>query len=902
MNAKEQLKQKFSSDPDRYYRVKLFDEMDFMRKKCINCGAFFWTLDDGRNNCPNPPCDSYGFIGKPLNKKLDYIKTWETIKEFFVKNGHTAVDSYPAVCRWFPGLYFTVASIVAFQRSLNGKTVFEMPANPLIIPQSCMRFNDVPNVGVTGRHFTNFTMIGQHSIFEEDKRGYWKDRCVELDFKLLTKAFKIKPEEINFVEDVWVGPNAFGYSLEYYFRGLELGNAVFTEFVGTPENYKQMDQKVIDMGAGLERFAWVAQGTPTAYDAVFGPVAKKLLSLTDYDESFWVKYSRVAGKFNMEDFRNYSAAKQKAAEEMEMHAGELVRKTAPVEALYAITDHARSLLLAVADGGLPSNVGGGYNLRVVLRRALGFIDEFNFDLDLIDVCEMHAKYLKNFRPRLDDSIDGLRDILVTEKERYKTSRKQGESILNGMIKKKEAFTTEKLIQLYESNGITPETIEKLAKKESVPVEIPTDFYDILSSKHMKEKAEEETKLNLEGLKPTRLLFYENQYSTEFSAKVLRIIENRYVVLDKTCFYGRAGGQQGDRGNLNGCHVTDTEKYGSVIVHIVEHPNFSEGDTVHGKIDWAHREQLMRHHTAVHVIHGSAHRILGNHVWQAGANKTAEKAHLDITHYKPLTEEDIAEIEKLANSVVKKSIKINKYVLSREEAEKRYGFTIYQGGAIPQNQLRIIEIPDSSGKIFDVEACSGTHCDNTSQMDPIVITAAERIQDGIVRISIVSGEAAKKYLDIRRELLGRVEKILGAEGEDTIKEAESLFARWKKLKKEMEKDVEAQAQRITEKLETKFVKNILVAEVEGADSKKLQSVSKALSNDDRIIILFGVTDKINVFAHAGKNTNIDAGNLVRDVCRKLGGNGGGSRKLAQGVGFKTDILNKTIRDMESELYG
>jgi len=896
MTPKDKLKKKFSADPDKYYHVALFDELGFTRKQCEKCAAWFWTLQSDRTVCPNTPCSSYEFIGNSPTKKLDYVRTWKVIERFFVKNGHTSIQSYPVVCRWFPGLYFTIASIVAFQRAVDNKTVFEMPANPLIIPQSCLRFNDIPNVGVTGRHGTNFVMIGQHSIYDEKKKqGYWKDRCIELDFLLLKNIFKIKPEEINFLEDVWVGPNAFGYSLEYYVRGLELGNAVFTEFLGTPENYKHLPEKIIDMGAGLERFTWLTQGTPTYYDAVFGPVTKKLLKLVDYDKNFWTKYMKIAGNFNMEDFRNYRFAKEKAAKLLGMNTEKLIKTTAPVEAIYAIADHSKSILFAVSDGGLPSNVGGGYNLRVILRRALGFIDEFRFDIDLFDVCKMHAKNLRTFNPRLKQGLAELEDILNVEEERYKASRKRGEAIVVSMISKNEQFSDEKLIQLYESHGVTPETIEKIANKQKTIISIPTDFYRMISERHMKEVVEEEDKINLEGLPPTRLLFYEDQNMKEFDAKVLRIINNKYVVLDQTAFYGRAGGQDGDTGFINHYRVYDTEKYGDIIVHLVENPAFKEGDIVRGKIDFERRQQLTKHHTAVHMIHGAARKTLGNHIWQAGANKSAEKAHLDITHYKALTEEEIEKIENLANKMIQKSQKINKYVLSRIEAENRYGFILYQGGAIPHANLRIIDIPG-----YDVEACSGTHCTNTKEMEHIIITSAERIQDGIVRINIVAGNSAKEYMERQKEILEMSEKILGVKKQKLIPATRNLVSKWKKLKKDLEKNTEQRAKKFTKDLESKIINNVLIAEIEDADMKTLQNVSKQLSSDKRIIILFGIADKIYVFVSAGENSGKDAGKIVRDICEKLGGKGGGSKLLGQGVAFSREKLEDVIKDLENEL--
>lgn len=906
MISKESLKKEFSKDYKKYYEVKLFRQEGFVRKKCATCNAFFWTLDHERKTCPNPPCSSYEFIGNPIGKKMSYLKTWEAIKKFFVKNGHTAVDSYPVVCRWFPGLYFTIASIVAFQRSLNGKTVFEMPANPLVIPQACLRFNDIPNVGVTGRHFTNFVMIGQHSVYDEKKKqGYWKDRCIDLDFQLLTKVFNIKPEEISFLEDVWVGPNAFGYSLEYYVRGLELGNAVFTEFIGTPDAYSVMKEKIIDMGAGLERFAWITQGTPTCYDAVFGVVMKNLMKNVDYDKKFWTNYIKVAGRFNVEDFHNYKEAKSKISKEMGLDADELIKKTAPVEAMYAIADHAKTILFAVADGGLPSNVGGGYNLRVIMRRALSFIEEFNFDIDFFEVCRMHSKQLKEFNPRLKESLNELEDIISVETERHKSSKANGQQLVESLIKRNIIIDEGNLIELYESHGVTPEAAEKIANKSGVHIEIPSDFYTKISENHMKEKLGEAAKINLASLPDTRLLFYEDQNKKEFTSKVLRIIDSNYVVLDQTAFYGRAGGQQGDTGFLNGCRVYDTEKYGTIIVHLVEKPNFSVGDTVHGKIDWPHREQLMRHHTTVHVVHGAAHELLGNHVWQSGANKTAEKAHIDITHYKALTDEEVDKIEDLANNIVKKAVKINKYVMTRHEAEKRFGFTIYQGGAIPQNKLRIIEIPSPTDvlknvKPFDVEACSGTHCSNTREMNPIVITSTERIQDGAVRITIMSADAALKYLEGRKRVLKDVERLLGAKGEDTVHAAKKLFEKWKQTRKKSDKMDEQQDSDVVKSLEKRVKNNVLVEKIGNYGMKRLQGLSKIISKDERVILLFGLADKVYVFGSAGAKTNIDMGKIVKNVCEELGGKGGGTKGIGQGFGTRKEKLNEAIDKLRKEL--
>ena len=892
MTPKEQLKAKFSQDYEKYYLVNLFKERGFQRKTCKKCGNNFWTLQE-RDFCPNPPCESYGFIGKRMTKKRSYIQTWKDIEKFFVENGHASVPSYPVVCRWFPGLYFTIASIIAFQRSAGGKTVFEMPANPLVIPQQCLRFNDIPNVGVTGRHLTNFVMIGQHSIYNGNS-GYWKDRCIELDFRLLTETFGIKPEEINFVEDVWLGPNAFGYSLEYYVRGLELGNAVFTEFVGTPENYRQMNHKVIDMGAGLERFAWISQGTPTCYDAVFGRTMKRLKKLVDYDKKLFSKYAKLAGNLNLDEVSDIKAAKQRVAQKLGMDAEELIRLTRPVEAIYAIADHSKTLLYAITDGGLPSNVGGGYNLRVVLRRALGFIEEFGLDIDLLDICRLHAKELKGFNPRFAKALPELEAILNIEKERFKETKSRSKKLVENFLKKGK-IDAENLIMLYESHGVTPEVVEENAREQNIQVQLPPNFYSLISDKHMSEKTDGKNIIDVEGLPPTKLLFYQDRLMKEFSAKVLKIIDNRYVVLDQTCFFGKTGGQDCDTGLLNNSRVYGVEKVSGVIVHFVEQPDFSEGDTIRGRIDWERREQIMHHHSAVHVVNGASRKVLGNHVWQAGASKTIEKATLDITHYKSLTGGEIERIEKLANKIVRKHLHVEKQTIERIKAEEMYGMTLYQGGAIPEKNLRIVKIEN-----FDVEACGGTHVDNTEEIGKIIIVSAERIQDGVSRITLVSGNAAQKYLNEKRRTVKQIEKILGVGKEGILNEAYRLFNQWKDVKKKTEKLSENKAGRIIFEMEKRFVKNILVEKLENFDMNSLRNVSRILSNENRTILLFGVADKIYVFGSAGKQTKTNIGQFVSRACSELGGKGGGSETLAQGIGHEKSKLDAVIEQLRKEL--
>lgn len=937
MNTKEKLKRDFGKNPDKYYKVKLFDELGFLRKRCPKCGSYYWTLEKDRRHCPNPPCENYSFIGNPPIKKMDYIETWKTIERFFVKNGHESVPSYPVVCRWFPGLFFTVASIVAFQRSVGGNTVFEMPAERIIIPQVCLRFSDIDNVGVTGRHMTNFTMIGQHSIYEKVKgkqKGYWKDTCIDLDYRLLTEALGLKPENVHFMEDVWIGPNAFGYSLEYFTEGLELGNAVFTEFVGTPEKYKPMGYRVIDMGAGLERFTWLSQGTPTAYDAVYGPVMKYVKKAGDFDEELFNRYATIAGGLNLDEIQDITKMRTQIAKQLRVSVDSLNKNVDPLQALYAIADHTKTLLYAIADGGLLSNVGGGYNLRIIFRRALSFIEKYGLDIDLFDVCKKHAQYLKPLNPDLLKALPEIGEILDVEERRYKTTLEKGTAIVKGILNKELKLKNEKLIQMYESQGITPELIENVAEKEHLDVEIPNDFYQKLSGTHMKEtvKEEKEASLNVKGIRDTELLFYEKENDIKFDGKIVKIIKTgngSWLILDRTLFYPEGGGQDYDLGTINGKDVIEVQKFGNVVAHRTKGAGFKVGDNVKGEIDRKRRMQLAQHHTAVHLINGAARKMLGNHVWQAGAGKSVEKAHLDISHYEALTLDEIARLEELANGIVKKKVKIIKKFMPRPEAEKLYGMRIYQGGAIPDRMVRIVNTPG-----WDVEACAGTHLSNTKDCGKIVITSSERIQDGVVRLILVAGDAAERYIKSAKSEASGLHSILKGNGfikfsgkisltddfrvlADLRKSAHEfsvgidmlsgtaekfmkdlkvsrsdikpmtfnnlstalsyVFEAWKTNRKAIEDAKSKSADKMSEDLAKRAENGLLVEIVDGDSNEMIISGSNLIKQDSKLtVVLANSAGDVVVMSKVR-----DPGQVMEKITAKCGGKGGGRGVLAQG---------------------
>ncbi len=871
---KKKYKEEFNKKYEKSYPVEKIKNMGFARKSCKKCGKSFWSIKE-RDVCGDSSCSGgYAFIGNtPAKNKINYINTWKKFSEMMGKKGYTPVKRYPVTARWRDDIPFVEASIDPFiPYAVNG--VSNPPANPLTIPQLCLRFNDIDNVGITGAHYSLFVMIGQHAFMEPKKynmNNYFEDL---LDWFL--SGLKINPEELVFHEDTWAGSGNFGPCMEIFSRGLELANQVYMQYTQTNNGYKDLNLKVLDMGLGQERNSWFSSGVSTSYESTFPTVCKKLVNITGIkiNEDVIKKFLPYSGLLNIDELNDAEKPWAEISKKMEMDLKDLKETVLPAAALYAIGEHIRALLVAITDGALPSNVGGGYNLRVLLRRAFGFSNKLGCNIDLTSIAETHAKYLKPIFPELSEGVESFHEIVETEKNRFGETKKRGRAIVEKNLK--DVIDTKKLIEMYESNGITPEMVSDIAKERGISVEIPEDFYARISEKHSAKKSHAEEFIDVPD---TEILYYAPK--NEFEAEVIKIDEEK-VFLHKTAFYPTSGGQEHDEGVLDGKRVYDVQKSGNAIIHFVKDHNFKPGQIVKGKINWERRTQLASHHTSAHIINAAARKVLGRHIYQAGSGKTADKAHLDVTHYKSLGNEEESRIEKEANKIVKKSIAINKKIMERGDAEKKYGMNIYQGGAVPGKKLRIVEIEG-----IDIEACGGTHLNNTEEVGKIIITGTERIQDGILRINFVSGNCAEKWITERKRIEKECMNILGAGKGEIARKAEKLFNRWKALKKEIDKKTGQKAGMIVNDLKEKFTKNVLVEKIEGATVKELQEVCKKVSGPEKIIVLFGITDDVHVFGSSG-NKKIDIGKVVSEMCKELGGRGGGSSTVAQGACKKTNI--------------
>jgi alanyl-tRNA synthetase len=895
--GKKELTSLFSSDPVRYYKVPLFDRVGFNRQTCTRCGKFFWSIVN-KEFCPDH--ESYGFINNPpTSRRLDYVQAWKEIEAYFRSKNHAIISRYPVVCRWRDDLYFTIASIVDFQRVMNGKVVFELPANPLVVPQMCLRFNDVENVGLSGRHYTSFCMVGQ-TCNADSPGGYWKDKCVELDYEMLTTVLGIRPEEITFVEDVWMGAGAFGNSLEFFVRGLELGNAVFTEFEGDENNFHIMKNKIIDMGAGLERLSWITMGTPTSYDCCFGTVIESLTNMTgtyNHPEVIAKYFEIMSGKIgedyvmsNSSGIRNLNKVRSLIAQNMGMSEDRLARIISPYEAIYTIADHTRTLLFAIADGSLPSNVGGGYNLRIILRRSLSLLERMGWhDVKLGTITDLHIDYLRQMYPELEEHRDDIKAILEIESERYLGSRERMSALASYIRKARKKLTIDDLIKMYESDGVTPEYLLESGAIRS----IPPNFYTKLAELHSEQAARHSQKpiLGLEGLPATRLLYYEDETNHEFEATVLKVIDNKFVVLDQTAFYPRGGGQEPDKGKLNSFEVVEVSKHGDIVLHELRNASDSlnEGNIIYGKVDAQRRNSITKHHTSTHILNSAARNNLGPWVWQNSAFKDEDYGRLDITHHSALTKEEIERIEKSTNEIITQNLPVSVNVYSRGEAEQKFTFRIYQGGVAPTSNIRIVNVEG-----WDIEACGGTHVRRTGELGLVKITKSERIQDGVVRLEFVAAKSALNYLQELENSLSTIAHSLGTSKEKVV---ESILKRnevtelsKKKIKAILRKVAPLIAKSVSLEAKTTPVGNVKIYSIHDDqldDEYHISVGEKAVELNKSLIYIavFAKGEGISVIVFAGDNAIklIKAGTLAKEISSRLGGSGGGSERFGQGGG-------------------
>jgi alanyl-tRNA synthetase len=587
---------------------------------------------------------------------------------------------------------------------------------------------------------------------------------------------------------------------------------------------------------------------------------------------------------------------------MKISEEQLSAFVAPYEAIYTISDHIRTLVFAISDGALPSNVGGGYNLRVILRRALSILERLGWKniIRVEDMAELHIDYLRRMYPELEDHREDVKTILQLEASRYSNSRERMNSVAMSLksSKKTKELNVDDLIRLYESDGVTPDFL----MEQGIIQNVPSTFYTKLAELHTSQVSSQASKPipGLEDLPPTKLLYYQDESIRHFHAKVLKVVEDKYIILDQTAFYPRGGGQEPDTGQIEDIKVVEVTKQADVVVHKIEGGGKipAKEQTVHGTVNARRRDLITKHHTATHVLNSSSRNALGSWVWQNSAFKEEGYGRLDITHHSALTREEVKKIERMANWVIRENHPVIIKTYDRGDAEQQFSFRIYQGGVVPTSNVRIVNING-----WDIEACGGTHVKTTGEIGLVKIVKSERIQDGVVRLEFVAGEAAVSYMQQLDSQLASIAQTLGSSREKVIQSFDKAMQDAEAAKKKLRamlrvvsgpiaKSISEQAKRLDSGIHL-----YTIYDEELDDDYHIAIGEKAIELDKHLVYLALVSKgqgiRVIVFAGEAACKKVKASAIAKQVSGKLGGSGGGDNRFGQGGGKSKDRIKEAL---------
>jgi alanyl-tRNA synthetase len=943
------------SELEAEYRLEYFEEEGFTRKECPGCGDFFWTRDGERELCGEPPCGEYSFIDNAgFDAEYSLTEMREAFLSFFEGQDHERIEPYPvAANRWRDDVLLTQASVYDFQPLVTSGTT-PPPANPLCISQPCIRMQDIDNVGKTGRHTMAFEMMAHHAFNAREElenpaqyayqgEVYWKDETVRY-CDAFFEWMGADPEELTYIEDPWVGGGNAGPAIEVIFRGAELATLVFMSMEADPEGeyllkdgnmYSKMDTYVVDTGYGLERWTWVSQGTPTVYEAIYPDMIAFLkdnagLSYSDAENELVHRAAKLSGNLDIDAVTNVESARTDIAAELDVDTEELAALLRPLEDVYAIADHCRTLAYMFGDGIVPSNVGTGYLARMVLRRTKRLCDTVGVDAPLDELVDMQAERLGY------DNRDTIRDMVRTEGEKYQETLDRGGRRVRQLAKeyaeRGEPIPVEELLELYDSHGIQPDMVREIAADIGADVEVPEDFYRLVAERHADEDEAAETGETrhdgpLADVPKTDRLYYDDPEGTEFEAVVLDVLERELggadetgagesdsvegdgeigngdggseydVVLDQTLFYPEGGGQPPDHGTLTTddatISVTDVRIVDGVIYHRTD-KDPGTGAMIRGRIDSVRRRRLMAHHTATHIVIDAARKVLGEHVRQAGAQKGTDSSRIDVRHYDRISREEVKEIERRANEVVIRNVPVSQEWPDRHAAEAEHGFDLYQGGVPPGTDIRLIHVAE------DVQACGGTHVCKTGDIGAIKVLKTTRVQDGVERLSFAAGEAAIRATQATEDALYEAAAVLGDIDPATVPEtAGDFFEEWKargKRIKELNKQLAAARVGGDDGEEVAVGEGVAVLRRLDTGIEELRPIANAIVEEGRIAVLASAENGSAQFVVAvPKGMDVNAGAVVSELASKVGGGGGGPPDFAQGGGPEAGKVDEALED-------
>ena len=852
--------------------------------------------------------------------------------DFFRDRGHTIVPSSSLVPSNDPTLMFTNSGMVQFKNVFLGS---EKPGYVRAADvQRCLRaggkHNDLDAVGYTARHHTFFEMLGNWSFGD-----YFKREAIAWAWELLTQVFKLPADKLtvtiyhtddeayaiwrdeigvpaeriirigdnkgapfasdNFWQMADTGP--CGPCSEIFYdhgphiaggppgspdedgdRFIEIWNLVFMQFDRAPDGtLSPLPAPCVDTGMGLERLAAILQDVHSNYEIdLFARLIRAAAELT-----------------GTSDLRNKS--------------------------LRVIADHIRACAFLIVDGVLPLNEGRGYVLRRIIRRALrhgwmlGVRGEFFWKMLAPLIAEMGEAY-----PELLAKRDLIEQALRAEEQRF------GETLENGMrlfddvaSRSGKTIAGEDAFRLYDTYGFPADLTADIARERGLDVDM-AGFEQAMNAQ--RERARAAGRFESKGqmpaelasqLQPTTFLGYDAL--TDEGAKVVGIIrdgsqlaqladgEEALLILDRTPFYAESGGQMGDSGELvnqaGRFEVIDTLKVGGVFFAHAGRWQGGEplhnGDVVGARVSERRRQAIVLNHSATHLLHAALRKVLGDHVTQKGSLVAPERLRFDFSHFKPMSDEELAQVEAMVNAEVRRNASAEVHQMGYDDAIAFGAMALF--GEKYGDEVRVLKMGD-----FSTELCGGTHVTRTGDIGLFKIVGEAGVASGVRRIEAVTGDGALAHVTEEERQLGELSRLLSSSGDDAVEKLRHLFDRQKKLERELESLRSKAAGSATADLASsaKDVGGIKVvsARLEGLDAKSLRdSVDQLKQQLGNCVVLLAnaANGRVSLIAgvHGKALEHIKAGSVVAHVASQIEGKGGGRPDMAQGGGV--DAVNLPV---------
>lgn len=854
-------------------------------------------------------------------KQLSSAQIRQMWLDFWKSKGHSVEPSANLVPVNDPTLLWINSGVATLKKYFDGSVI---PENPRITnAQKSIRTNDIENVGKTARHHTMFEMLGNFSIGD-----YFRDEAIEWGFELLTSpdwfafpqdklymtyypadtdsynrwiALGVDPSHLIPIEDnFWeIGAGPSGPDTEIFFdrgeafdpenigvrllaediendRYIEIWNIVLSQFNADPavprSEYKELPNKNIDTGAGLERLAAIFQGAKTNFETdLFMPIIREV--------------EKMSGKVYDQDGDNMS--------------------------FKVIADHIRALSFAIGDGALPGNEGRGYVLRRLLRRAvmhgrrLGVNEAFLYKL-----VPTVGQIMESYYPEVLEKVDFIQKIVKREEETFARTIDAGTGHLEDLLADlkvagKDTLDGKDIFKLYDTYGFPLELTEEMAEDAGYKID-SEGFKAAMKEQQDRARAavvkggsmgmQNET---LAGITESSAFVYG---ATSLETKLSVIVADNerteavsegqaLLVFDQTPFYAEMGGQVADHGYVKNAagdavaKVLDVQKApNGQPLHTVELlASLSVGQTYTLEIDSNRRRGVEKNHTATHLLHAALHQVIGEHATQAGSLNEEGFLRFDFTHFEAVTAEELRRIEEEVNAKIWEAIDVVTVETDVDTAKEMGAMALF--GEKYGKVVRVVTIGD-----YSIELCGGTHVGNTSEIGLFKIVKEEGIGSGTRRILAVTGKEAYLALRDREDALKAVAQTLKVPQMDQVpNKVEALASELRLVQKEnaelKEKAAAAQAGDVFKDVKEANGLRYIASQVSVADAGALRTFAdnwKQKDYSDVLVLVAAIGDKVNVLV-ASKSKDAHAGNLIKELAPIVAGRGGGKPDMAMAGG-------------------